>query len=106
MTMPVYIMLTRLSSASVQSPKTLEELEAKVVDRIAAQCPRVEWMHNFAVMGPYDYLDIFRAPDNDTAFKVSAIVRSFGHAQTEIWPASEWKAFKEMIRNLPEGGTG
>ena len=103
MSMPVYIMLTRLSSASVQSPKTLEELEAKVVDRIAEVCPRVEWMHNFAVMGPYDYLDIFRAPDNDTAFKVSAIVRSFGHAQTEVWPASEWKAFKEMIRNLPPG---
>ncbi len=62
----------------------------------------MEWVHNFAVLGPYDYLDVFRPPDADTAFKVAAIIRSFGHAQTEIWTATEWAKFEDLIRHLGE----
>jgi hypothetical protein len=32
--------------------------------------------------------------------KVSTIVRMFGHAHTEIWPATEWQRFKEIVRGL------
>jgi uncharacterized protein with GYD domain len=99
--MPLFIILTRLSATSVQSPKTLEDLEKAVIERIRSECPEVEWVHNFAVLGPYDYLDVFRAPDLETAFKVATIIRSFGHAHTEVWGASEWAAFKELIRELP-----
>jgi hypothetical protein len=42
-------------------------------------------------------MDVFEAPDNDTAGKVSLIVRSFGHAFTEIWPVTPWHHFEEMI---------
>ena len=99
--MPLFIILTRLSADAIQSPKTLEDLEKRVMDQIRSECPQVEWMHNFAVLGPYDYLDVFRAPDIDTAFKVSTIIRSFGHAHTEVWGAKEWAAYKELIRQLP-----
>ena len=98
--MSLYILLTRISSESIRSPKSLEELEKEVMKRIRRECPAVEWLHNFAVLGPYDYLDVFQAPDNDAAFKVAAIIRSFGHANTEIWSATEWAKFKEMIRAI------
>lgn len=101
--MAEYVMLTRLSDSAVQAPKTLEALEKKVMDRIRSECPGVEWVHNYAILGPYDYLDVFRASDNTEAFKVAAIIRSFGQAHTEIWAASEWSAFKDLIRELPEG---
>jgi len=99
--MPTYVMLTRLSPGILQSPKTLEELEREAMERIRSECPQVEWVHNFALLGPYDYLDIFRAPDLDTAFKVATLVRTFGHAHTEVWAATEWKAFKNLVRELP-----
>ncbi len=99
--MPTFIMLTRLSGNLLHSPKSLEELERHVMERLRTECPEVEWVQNFAILGPYDYLDIFRAPDMDTAFKVATIIRTFGHAQTEIWAATEWKAFKDLVRHLP-----
>jgi uncharacterized protein with GYD domain len=98
--MALFILLTRISTESIRSPKSLEDLEKGVMARIRSECPNVEWVHNFAVLGPYDYLDIFRAPDNDTAFKVATIIRSFGHAKTEVWAATEWAKFKEMVRAI------
>lgn len=49
---------------------------------------------------PADYLDIFAAPDNATATKVATIIRTFGHATTEIWAATEWEQFIQLIREL------
>ena len=42
-------------------------------------------------------------PDADTAFKVAAVIRLFGHAHTEVWTATEWEKFKDLIRDLGEG---
>jgi uncharacterized protein with GYD domain len=102
--MQTFIMITRLSPTALNSPQSLEELERHAMKHIRSECPQVEWLHNFAVLGPCDYVDIFRAPDIDTAMKVSTIIRTFAHARTEIWPATEWEKFKEMVRHLP--GTG
>ena len=40
-------------------------------------------MGNYAVLGPWDYLDILEASDSEAATKVALLVRSFGHAHTE-----------------------
>ena len=98
--MQTFIMLTRLTPGSLQSPRTLEQLEHKVMHQIREACRDVEWISSYAVLGPCDYLDIFKAPDTDTATKVSALVRTYGHAQTEIWGATEWSHFKDIVRSL------
>jgi hypothetical protein len=54
--MTTFIMLTRLSPDALRSPKSLEELEKKVMDSIRSQCPEVQWVHNFALLGPYGCL--------------------------------------------------
>jgi uncharacterized protein with GYD domain len=98
--MLTFVMLTRLSPEAVRSPQALEQLERKAMERIRKECPDVEWISNYAILGPCDYLDIFHAKDVETAAKVSTLIRSFGHAHTEIWTATEWDRFKEIVHGL------
>ncbi len=99
--MATFIMLTRLNPDAVRSPRDLEQLEREAMKRIREECPDVEWLNSYAVLGPYDYLDVFIANDIETAARVSALIRTFGHAQTEIWTATDWERFKELVRTLP-----
>ena len=99
--MATFIMFTRLSHHAMKNPEELEKLEREVSERIFAECDGVEWVANYAVLGPNDYVDIFKAPDIDTATKVATLVRTYGHAHPEVWPATEWAHFKEMLHGLP-----
>lgn len=98
--MATYAMLTRLSTEAMTRPESVIELNRAVEDRIKQDCPNVKWVANYAVLGPCDYLDIFEAPDSETATKVSLIVRSFGHATTEIWVTTPWDRFSELAKGL------
>lgn len=101
--MPFFIMLTRLGTEAARSPAALEELERQAVARIEKECPEANWLASYAVLGPCDYLDVFEAPGVEVATKVSTLIRTFGHAQTEVWAATEWARFKEIVRGLEPG---
>jgi uncharacterized protein with GYD domain len=100
--MATFIMLTRVSPEAVKAPQALEKLEQEAMQHIRTECPDVEWRQSYAVLGPYDYLDIFDAPDVETAAKVATLIRSYGHAQSEIWAATEWARFKQMLHGMPQ----
>ncbi len=95
--MATYVLLTRLTPESAKSPGDLIRVEKAVSERIRKECSEVKWISSHAILGPYDYLDLFEAPDEMSAAKVAAIVRSFGHAQTETWTAVPWERFKLLV---------
>jgi uncharacterized protein with GYD domain len=99
--MPQFILLTRVSTQSLHQPKSFETLERHAMDQVRKACPDVKWVADFAVMGPFDYLDVFEAPDLASAMRVSALVRSYGQAHTEVWPAIPWAEFKKLVHGLP-----
>ncbi len=101
--MATFAMLTRLSPDALTRPDSVAELNQKVESRIKEECPGVKWLANYSALGPCDYLDIFEAPDNETATKVALLVRSFGHATTETWVATPWDRYEQIAKGLKSG---
>lgn len=99
--MSIFIMLTELSHDKLANPRSFENWRDQIDAHLERECPQVRWLSSFIALGPADCVDIFTAPDNSTAAKVSTIVRSFGQATTEIWPAMDWKDFRHLLRELP-----
>lgn len=99
--MPLFIMGTRLSCEAFHPKLNLEEKEGKAMRALKDAGLDIQWVANYVITGPHDYLDVFHAPDQETAIKVSTIIRTISHAQTEIWGAVEWKDFKKLLAEIP-----
>jgi len=95
--MSTFVVLTKLTPEAVKNPGELKRLERAVADHVRKDCPQVKWLANYAILGPYDYLDIFEAPDEITASKVVTLIRSYGHAHTETWTAIPWERFELVL---------
>jgi uncharacterized protein with GYD domain len=95
-----FILLTRLVSEEIHPSFFVGDKAKSVKDKVKEFCPAVAWIANYAILGPWDYVDIFEAPDMETAMKVAALVRSYGGAHTEVWPALPWDDFKITLNAL------
>ena len=60
---------------------------------IEAEVPQAKWIGSYALMGQYDGIDIFEAPDMQHAATVSAIVRVHAHSETQTLLAQDWSKF-------------
>ena len=85
--MPTYIMLSTLTAQGVQTLKSnperlrevnrdVEELGAKVI-------------HQWATLGPFDFVNVIEAPDAATIAKVSIALGARGSARLQTLPALE-----------------
>lgn len=100
--MGTYVLVTRVSPERMGTVERLHELDEGVRAQVGAHYPSVRWVMSYALLGPFDFLDVFEAPDDATAKQVAAIVQSFGYASTEIWTAVP----RERLRRpTPKGGT-
>lgn len=102
--MPTYVLLTKLSPEATREPRSYRELVDRVRERLRKDCPEVKWLANYWLLGPYDYLDIYTAPDEEVATKVSAIIRTFGQSTPETWTAVRFDRFMELVDELGAAG--
>jgi uncharacterized protein with GYD domain len=83
--MPTYILLSKLTAQGVQTLKSnpdrlrevnsdVEELGAKVV-------------HQWATLGPFDFVNVVEAPDNATIARVSVALGARGSANFQTLSA-------------------
>ena len=98
--MQTYILLTKLGPEASRQVKDRAKLGRAWLGQVKEKCPEVKFIDHYALLGEYDFLDIYEAPDEETAAKVSMISLSNGafHAQSLI--AIPYKRFLKLAEEI------
>jgi uncharacterized protein with GYD domain len=83
--MAKYILLSTLTPEGQKTLKNKPKRIKEVNDEIEAFGVKV--LEQYAVLGPYDFVNLVEAPDNDTVFKMSVELGSRGTIKILSMPA-------------------
>ncbi len=92
-----YILLSKLTEDGRKTLKRNPERIKEVNKEIEAYGVKV--LEQYAVLGPYDFVNIVEAPDNEAVFKVSVELGSRGTIEITSMPAI---TVDELIESLKE----
>ena len=83
--MATYIMLTRLTDKGAE---TIKENPARI-EAVAKELEGfgVKVVAQYAVLGPFDFVNVIEAPDNMTVARISAELASRGSVRIQTLPA-------------------
>jgi len=83
--MPTYVMLTKLTTQGLQTlrsnPDRLREVNQDV-DELGCKV-----LHQWFLLGPYDFLNVIEAPDAQTVARVAVGLGARGSLHTETYEA-------------------
>jgi|SRR3989304_2210342 len=98
--MKTFVLLTKLSPETSKQVKDRAKLGRAWLEEVKQKCPEVKFIAHYALLGHYDFLDIYEAPDEETAAKVSMISLSKGAFQSESLIAIPYKRFLELTEEI------
>jgi uncharacterized protein with GYD domain len=98
--MTTFVLLTKISSMSVTKMTELAELDKIFDEQLSKELPQVTRIASYALLGLYDFLHIFEAPDAITAAKVSLIANRFGAGTTQTLTAIPFEDFKKAAKEV------
>ena len=108
--MKTFVMMTKIAPQDANIIDITNRLKAHSkdstawLDEINKQCPEVKVLAHYALLGPYDFMCIYEAPDEKTAAKVSLLSRGRGAFQVESWHAIPSREIAELIEGIAETG--
>ena len=94
--MATYIMLTRLTDKGAETiKKNPPRIEAvsKELEKFG-----VKVLAQYAVLGPFDFVNVLEAPDNMTVARVSAELASRGTVRIQTLPAVPISEFMAKLK--------
>ena len=94
--MPTYVLMTKLSTRTTAEEGSRRARGKDWKEKVERLCPGLKWTAHYALLGTYDFMDIYEAPDDETAFKVSMLSRAEGASSAESWPAIGYGQFLEL----------
>lgn len=98
--MKTFILMTKLSTRITSQMEDRGALGRAWIKEVKEKCPEVKFIDHYALLGQYDFLDIFEAPDAESAAKVSMISQKNGALQAESWSAIPYKRFVELTKEI------
>lgn len=94
--MAFYVLLSILTSEGRETIKDRPERIKEVNKEIEALGAKI--LYQFATLGPYDFVNIIEAPDNETMYLISAEFGSRGTIKIMTMPAIAVDAFIKGIK--------
>ena len=98
--MPMFVLMTRLAPDSLQDARGRRAMGKEWLHKVRASCPEVKWLAHYALLGPYDFMDLYEAPDVETAHRVSILSRAEGAVTAESWQALNYDRFLEILEEV------
>ena len=98
--MKTFIMMTKLAPELGKRVKERNALGREWLERVKEKCPDVKFLAHYAILGQYDFIDIYEAPDDETAAKVSLISREYGAFEAQSLSAIPYKKFLKLIDEI------
>src|SRR5918912_2730326 len=102
--MPRYLLLSTLTHAGRESlhshPERLMEVDQEIQEM------GVKVIAQYAVLGPYDFVSIVEAPDNETIAHLSVDLGSRGTVEIMTLPAIALDSFQAALKSPHQLGRG
>ncbi|HOP07284.1 MAG TPA: GYD domain-containing protein [candidate division Zixibacteria bacterium] len=106
--MRTFVLMSKLCP---QSPRLAEMMSGAKTGRsrrvwmkkVRETCPKVKFLASYALLGGWDFMDIYEAPDEETAAKVSMICSASCDYMVESWTAIPEKNLERLAREVMEG---
>ena len=93
--MPIYLVMTTLTSQGVQTLKSNPERLRQVNQDVAELGARV--LHQWATLGSFDFVNVVEAPDTATIAKVSISLAARGSSKIQSYEAIEIDDFLNQL---------
>lgn len=98
--MPTYVLVTKLSPTSLKDPRGRRRAGQEWKAKVEKLVPGIAWKAHYALLGPYDFMDVYDAPDDAAAMRVSLLSRELGAASAESWPAMAYDHFLPLAEQV------
>ena len=98
--MKTFVLLTKLSPETSKMMKERGKLGRAWLEQVKEKCPEVKFISHYALLGKYDFMDIYEAPTEKVAAKVSMIGLANGAYSAESITAIPYKEFTELITEV------
>ena len=98
--MATFVLLSRLSPELMEDPRGRKAVGKEWLDMVSENCPGVRWIDHYALLGHYDFMDLFEAPDFESAHKVAYISRREGALEVETWEALPYERYLELVDEI------
>jgi uncharacterized protein with GYD domain len=95
--MATYVLLSKLTDEGAETITSKPERIREVNQELAKLGVRVR--EQYALLGPYDFINIVDAPDNTTIARVSALLSARGSVQITTLPAVPLDDFVASLKH-------
>ncbi len=95
-----FILLTKFSPEISKQMKDRARLGRVWLEQVKEKCPEIKFIEHYALLGSHDFLDIYEAPDEKTAAKVSMISLSNGAFEAQSLTAIPYKEFLKLTEEI------